>query len=104
MVSDMSTLGSPPAGLFIDLRERMVRIETKLDSHNYAHAVIDKTIDTMDKRITLVVDRVDLEAVKVTALSHEIALSRAKLATLASVGSAFGALVTFVATHFFKIS
>lgn len=43
----------PQAELLVDLRERMVRIETKLDTHADNHLAIRADVDDHSRRLTV---------------------------------------------------
>jgi hypothetical protein len=80
----------------LDLRDRMVRIETKLDGHNEAHATIDKTFAFHTQQIAV------LDA-QVTTNTADIASTKVRTATLAAVGAAALAIIPFIADLFPKL-
>nr|WP_131588850.1 hypothetical protein [Sphingomonas melonis] len=81
----------------------MARIETKLDGHHEAHAAIDKGFALVDTRLTLIETRqAALEGVS-NSTRNEIAISKAKLATLGAVGTTGIAIVTFIADHLWTL-
>ncbi|WP_375272842.1 hypothetical protein [Sphingomonas sp.] len=71
--------------MILDLRDRMVRIETKLDTHHEAHVVIDKRLDDLDTRTE--------------ANTTAIAASRVRVATLSAVASAVVAGLSLLGDH-----
>ena len=84
---------SSPTGLILDLRERMVRIETKLDSHNDAHAYIDRRFDGIDKVLLG-------HKTLVEANSAAIAASSTRVKLLAGIGTVALGIIPFLADHF----
>lgn len=89
--------------LILDLRDRMARIETKLDGHHEAHVTIDKCFAAVDARLALIETRQTAQESVSTSTRTEIAISKAKLATLATVGTSAIAVVTFVADHLWTL-
>lgn len=92
-----------PTHLILDLRDRMARIETKLDGHHEAHNNIDKCFDAVDKRLVSLEDRQTAQSLLVAETKSEIALSKARVATLAAVGSGLIAIATFLADHLWSL-
>jgi chromosome segregation ATPase len=85
--------------LILDLRDRMARIETKLDEHHREHAMIDRAFELVGKRIEAIETRQDAEATKVNDIKADIAVSRAKVAMLVTIGTSLVAGITYFAEH-----
>lgn len=75
--------------LILDLRDRMARIETKLDVHNETHRLIDRRLDT---------NEADIEYLKT-----EVATGKAKVATAGAIGGGVFALLGFLGDRFWNI-
>lgn len=85
-----------PTTLILDLRDRMARIETKLDGHHDAHVVIDKAFELIGKRFDTVEAEHTALALAVAEDKGDLAISKAKLATLVTAGSAAVTFAVFV--------
>lgn len=75
--------------IILDLRDRMARIETKLDGHQDQHVAIDKRF----------------EALEDTVNDHNevITTFKTRVATLSAVASAIIALLVFVGEHVWQL-
>ncbi|WP_066803388.1 hypothetical protein [Sphingomonas asaccharolytica] len=83
-------------GLILDLRDRMARIETKLDAHHDAHTVIDKRLDKVEAAVSDLDDRI-------TANRSDIDAGKAKVATLGAVGGGVIAVATMLGDHLWSL-
>lgn len=81
-----------PTTLILDLRDRMARIETKIDGHYESHVVIDKRLDALEADVKSMDGRID-------ANTQEISTGKAKFATLAAVASAIIAVLSLLGDH-----
>lgn len=81
--------GNHTTDLILDLRDRMARIETKLDGHQEQHRTLDKRID-------------DLEA-RTDENSAAIAAAKVRFATLAAVASGVMAILGFLGEHLWSL-
>lgn len=75
--------------LILDLRDRMARIETKLDSHYEAHLVIDRRLEALEARA----DQTDS---LVSANASDIAEGKTRWSTLAAIASAIIAILSLL--------
>lgn len=75
--------------LILDLRDRMTRIETKLDGHNEAHSLIDRRLDKLEADSAT--QRQLLSAFQVRA------------ATVASIFAGFVAILGAVGDHVWSL-
>lgn len=85
-----------PTTLILDLRDRMARIETKLDTHHDAHRIIDKRLDKAEADIAALDDRV-------ASTRTEIATGKASVATAGAIGGGIFAALSFLGDRFWNI-
>lgn len=81
--------------LILDLRDRMARIETKLDGHQEAHTVIDRRLDAIEEQVGDIASRT-------SSNSAEVAASKARYATLVAVGSGVVSTLGLFGDHIWK--
>jgi chromosome segregation ATPase len=82
--------------LILDLRDRMARIETKLDAHHDAHTVIDRRLDKIEAEVASLDDRI-------TSNRSDIDAGKAKVATLGAVGGGVIAVATMLGDHLWSL-
>jgi hypothetical protein len=82
--------------MILDLRDRMVRIETKLDAHHEAHQVIDRRLDIAEARQVALDSRIDV-------VETEIARGKAKFATAAGIGGGAVAILSALGDRFWNM-
>lgn len=87
--------GTHTTSLILDLRDRMARIETKLDGHQEAHATIDKRFDTLEATVADIDERTDRN-------SSDIAANKVRYATFAAVGAAILSFLSLAGEHIWK--
>lgn len=75
--------------MILDLRDRMVRIETKLDGHNAAHVLIDKRLDKLEG---------DSETFR-----SQLAAYKVRAATISSIAAAVIAILGVVGDHLWSL-
>lgn len=78
-----------PTTLILDLRDRMARIETKIDGHYESHVVIDRRLDALEADVKSLDGRID-------GNSQDISTAKAKFTTLTAVVSAIFALMSLL--------
>lgn len=82
--------------LILDLRDRMARIETKLDTHQTSHDVIDRRLDKLEATQEEHDTRID-------ANRSEIVTARARVATIGAIGGGVVTVLTLLGDHFWNI-
>ncbi|MBB3910171.1 hypothetical protein [Sphingomonas desiccabilis] len=82
--------------LILDLRDRMARIETKLDGHNEAHITIDRRLDKLEATQ-------EAQAILVAENRSAIETGKARVATVGAIAGGLMAVLTFLGDHFWNI-
>jgi hypothetical protein len=75
--------------LILDLRDRMARIETKLDGHLEAHTIIDKRLDKLE--------------IQAEESSSAIAAFKVRWATFSALGGAVISIIAMLGDRFWNL-